>query len=171
MENTEPTSNPPEAAPSSTPKTSSKMGPILGIIGVIVATGIIGEVAINKSKTPVTPVTPETGTDNTSTTPPVATSYKDGTYTAQGDYQIHLGPESITLTVTLKNNIVTDAQFEATPKFDESGRFMNMVAQNYKPLVIGKNINDVHLGKISGSSLTPKGFNDAVEKIKQQAKT
>jgi hypothetical protein len=35
---------------------------------------------------------------------------------------------------------------------------------------VGKNINDLKLTKIAGSSLTPMGFNDAVAKIKMKAK-
>lgn len=50
-----------------------------------------------------------------------------------------------------------------------SARFQDLFAQNYKPLVIGKNIDEVQLGKVSGSSLTPMGFNDALAKIKTQA--
>ena len=42
-------------------------------------------------------------------------------------------------------------------------------AANYKSFVEGKNIDEVSLTKVSGSSLSPKGFNDAVEQIKEQA--
>jgi hypothetical protein len=42
-------------------------------------------------------------------------------------------------------------------------------AANYKTQVIGKKIEGLELSKISGSSLTPKGFNDALEKIRSQA--
>lgn len=97
-------------------------------------------------------------------------TYKDGTYSADGQYEVHKGSEHIKITVTLKDNVITDSQFEATPAFPMSQRFMDMFSSNYKAAVIGKNINEVHLGKISGSSLTPNGFNNALEKIKAQAK-
>lgn len=99
-----------------------------------------------------------------------ATSYKDGTYKAQGDYFTHAGPESVTVTLTLKDDIVIDSQFQSTPNAMMSGRYMQMFSDNYKPVVIGKDISDLQLGRVSGSSLTPMGFNDAVAKIKAQAK-
>ncbi len=150
------------------PKSSSKMGPILGVIGVLVAAGIIGEVAMNRNTDKDGDEATPTTTDTTPT--PVASNYKDGTYTAEGDYATHVGPEAINITVTLKDNVITDTQFQGTPNAPMSQRFMDMFSQNYKTLVVGKNINEVHLGKVSGSSLTPKGFNDALEKIKAQAK-
>ena len=45
-----------------------------------------------------------------------------------------------------------------------------IVSNNVKTLVVGKKITDVKLDKVSGSSLTPKGFNDALEQIKTLAK-
>ncbi len=98
------------------------------------------------------------------------TSYKDGTYTAEGDYGTHVGPESVTVTLTLKKGVVVDSQFQGTPRVMMSGRYMDMFAANYKPLVVGKDIASLQLDKVSGASLTPMGFNDAVSKIKAQAK-
>jgi uncharacterized protein with FMN-binding domain len=106
------------------------------------------------------------------TTPPTpgASSYKDGTYTAQGEYFTHVGPESVTVTLTLKDGVVTDSRFQGTPNAMMSGRYMQMFSDNYKPMVIGKSIDGLELAKVSGSSLTPMGFNDAVAKIRAQAK-
>lgn len=107
----------------------------------------------------------------TPTPTPVASAFKDGTYTAQGGYTVHAGPEEITITLTLKNGVVTDTTFEGRPNLPMSQKFMDMFSSNYKPLVIGKKIEDLNLGKVSGSSYTPKGFNDAVAKIMVQAKS
>lgn len=101
---------------------------------------------------------------------PSASSYKDGTYTAEGDYMTHVGPEAIHITITLKGDVIVDSQFQGTPNAAMSQGYMQMFADNYKPLVIGKNIDDVQLDRVSGSSLTPMGFNDALAKIKVQAK-
>ena len=38
-------------------------------------------------------------------------------------------------------------------------------------MVVGKNIDEVAITKVAGSSLTPKGFTDALEKIKADAKS
>ncbi len=37
-------------------------------------------------------------------------------------------------------------------------------------VVVGKKIDEVQLTKVAGSSLTPKGFMDALEKVKTEAK-
>ncbi len=117
------------------------------------------------------PTAPSVATNEQGSVMPVSTfgSYKDGTYTAKGVYSVHSGPEEITISLTLKDGVITDTTFAGTPAVKMSQKFMDMFAQNYKPMVIGKKISEVKLGKVSGSSLTPMGFNDAVEKIKQQA--
>jgi uncharacterized protein with FMN-binding domain len=107
---------------------------------------------------------------NTTTTGTSAT-YKDGSYTAVGNYLSPGGAETIGVTLTLKNGLITDAAMEVQANRSESRQYQEVVAANFKPLVIGKKIDDVKLSKVSGSSLTPKGFNDAVVKIKTQAKS
>ncbi len=117
------------------------------------------------------PSTPPPEPPTPATMPPDGkSSYRDGTYTAKGDYTYHSGSEEVTVTLTLKNGVVVDSQFVGTPKVAISGNFMKMFADNYKPLVIGKNLDELNLGKVSGSSRTPMGFNDAVAKIKAQAR-
>lgn len=157
-------------------KSSPALGVVIGLVVVLVAGGFI----YSRSKTPTEPTTP-VATDtsnrmmNPSSTPPVATTpatfnaYKDGTYTAEGEYQVHRGPEKVKITVTIKDNKITDTKFEGTPAFAMSQRYMDMFSQNYQAMVVGKNVNEVKLDKVSGSSLTPMGFNNALEKIKQEA--
>ncbi len=96
---------------------------------------------------------------------------KDGTYTATGDYYSPGGAEQIQVTVTLKNNIITAASVQPEGVGRMSQRMQGMFAANFAPLVIGKNINDVQLGKVSGSSLTGQGFNDALNKIMTEAQS
>ena len=95
--------------------------------------------------------------------------YKNGTYTAVGNYESPAGTEQVTLTVTLANGVITDSQFQASSQVRRSQHYMDIFSANYKPLVIGKNIADVQLSQVSGSSLTPQGFTDALAKIKAQA--
>ena len=113
---------------------------------------------------------PSGSSSNDQTTAPVSNaSYKDGTYTAEGDYTSPGGPEQINVTLTLQNNIVTDATVVPEAQRSMSVHFQGLFTANFKPLVIGQNLNAVHLDAVSGSSLTPKGFNDAIAKIKVQA--
>ena len=98
-------------------------------------------------------------------------SYKNGTYSATGDYMSPGGAEQIDVKVTLKNNAITDATVISKATRPNSKQYQGMFILNFRPQVIGKNIDQITLTKVSGSSLTPKGFNDALEKIKGQAKS
>lgn len=119
--------------------------------------------------------------DTAATPTPVATKpevvvptstgiYKDGTYSATGTYFIPEGSEQISVTVTLKNGVVTDAQFVASARRGDSREFQVAFADGYKQFVVGKPIDKVSLTVVNGSSLTPKGFMDALTKIKAQAR-
>ncbi|MFA4872337.1 MAG: hypothetical protein WC659_00170 [Patescibacteria group bacterium] len=100
---------------------------------------------------------------------PAQDEYKDGTYTAVGNYVSPGGPEEVGITLTLKDDTIVDTSFEMKAFRPKSIEMQTAFAENYKQFVVGKNIDEVNLSKVSSSSLTPKGFNDALEKIKQQA--
>jgi uncharacterized protein with FMN-binding domain len=95
--------------------------------------------------------------------------YENGTYTVTGNYVSPGGPRDIGVTVVIVNDVITDATFEGRATDPTSKRFQGEFGDNFKPMVVGKNIDEVVLTKVSGSSLTPKGFNDAVQKIKSEA--
>ena len=104
-------------------------------------------------------------------TPPTITNkYKDGTYSATGTYQSPGGTEGITVSLTIKDDVITDATAETQAARPESLKFQGLFKANFKGLVVGKKIDEVNLSKVSGSSLTSGGFNDAVAKIKLEAK-
>jgi hypothetical protein len=103
-------------------------------------------------------------------TVPVASQYKDGTYAADGAYTSPGGAETIGVTLTIIGDVITDAKAEVHAEFGRSKQMQTAFAGGFGVEVIGKKINEVHLDKVSGSSLTPAGFNDALEKIKAQAK-
>jgi uncharacterized protein with FMN-binding domain len=100
----------------------------------------------------------------------IKNQYKDGTYEVMGNYQSPGGAEQIDVKITLKNSTISDVNVTSEATRPMSKRFQGIFIDNYKTLVIGKSIDDVHLDKVSGSSLTPQGFNDAIDQIKQQAK-
>ncbi len=96
-------------------------------------------------------------------------AYKDGTYSATGNYTSPAGAEHVPVTLTLTKDVVTDVSVSVTATNPKSKYMQQVFVDNYKTQVVGKNIASLSLGKISGSSLTPQGFNDAVTKIKAQA--
>jgi len=94
-------------------------------------------------------------------------NYADGVYTATGWYGGL--PSSITVTLTLAQGVIKNvkAQTHATDptSLDLQRRFAAAVPK----VVVGKPIGAVKVGKLAGSSGTPDGFNDALQKIKVQA--
>ena len=126
------------------------------------------------STTPTSTTTQVPTTNTTTPTPkPVATTptspYKDGTYSATGSYGSPAGTESIGVSVTLKDGIITASTVTEEANDGTSRRYQNMFISGYKTYVTGKSIVNLNLGRVSGSSLTPKGFNQALAKIKSEA--
>lgn len=96
--------------------------------------------------------------------------YANGTYTAIGTYPIPNGKlEEIRVTLTLTDGVVTDVNYTSNP--EEKGSIANQAkfSAGYKAEVVGKNIDEINLTVVNGSSLTPMGFMDALKQVKQQA--
>ncbi|MFZ2593824.1 MAG: hypothetical protein WAX38_03580 [Minisyncoccia bacterium] len=99
----------------------------------------------------------------------VAPMYKNGTYTADGEYRSPAGPESVSLSLTIVDDIVTDTSLTVHAENQVSKKLQTAFAAEYKQYVVGKKISDLRLTKVAGASLTPNGFNQALEAIKTQA--
>lgn len=95
--------------------------------------------------------------------------YADGTYTATGNYISPGGAEEIGVTITLQSGVIVDAKVERRATRPTSVKMQTAFESGFSAMVIGKNIDEVELDKVSGSSLTPKGFNEALVEIKAQA--
>ena len=115
------------------------------------------------------PIAPATSTTKSSST--LEAQYKDGEYKQEGTYASPAGQEQIDVDISIKGGIITEAAVTPKAENPKSKYMQEVFIENYKQLVIGKNIKDLKLGKVAGSSLTPQGFNDALEKIKVQAKS
>lgn len=112
----------------------------------------------------------ETTTQNTNDTTKENNKYKNGTYTKMGDYVSPGGPEQIEVTVTVIDGVITDATVVAKATLAGSVKMQNAFIGGFKEFVIGKNIEEIKLDKVAGSSLTPKGFNEAIQEVMQEAK-
>jgi uncharacterized protein with FMN-binding domain len=167
-------------------------------LGVIIILGVFSVTMFSDKKSPDVSVTSQvipdtTGIDNSviptppvsktspvapkSKTPPVVdkpkqpvSAYNNGTYSATGSYMSPGGYDQIGVSITIKNDIITATSATNMASDGRSQRYEDRFIAGYKQYVIGKNIASVNLGKISGSSLTPEGFNDALAQIKAQAK-
>lgn len=98
-----------------------------------------------------------------------ASTYADGIYTASGSYSSPGGTESVTITLTLTGDIITSASGVGDATSPPSSQYQAKFVDNFASLIVGKDIDEVSLDKVAGSSLTSGGFNAAVETIKSDA--
>ncbi len=152
---------------------------MLGLIIIVVIAVAIGGLKLSQkdktnsldtSSTSASVTSDQPGTSASGSTT-ASTKLKDGTYTANGTYQSPGGNESIDVTVTLKDSKIVSSSAEPQAASRESMEFQDEFVSNYKKHVIGKDIASLKLSKVSGSSLTSQGFNQAIEKIKSQAQS
>lgn len=96
--------------------------------------------------------------------------YKDGTYTASSNYYVPHGSESIQVTLTVQNGVVTNSSINNSENDGESARFQEEFAADYKRYVVGQKLSSVsNLSIIAGASDTTQGFDDAVSQIISKA--
>jgi len=177
---------PQETNNSNTPVPHSSNGKKVGItIAIIAVLALIG-ITVASDKSSATPA--DTTSTSSATMLPAATTtsgtapasgtsaastvslYKDGTYTATGSYISPGGADQVGVTVTLKDDIITAATVTPMPGDPTSAKYQGIFAANYQPYVIGKDITQLDVHKVSGSSLTSQGFNAAIAQIEAQAK-
>lgn len=96
--------------------------------------------------------------------------YKSGTYTAIGNYNSPGGAEEIDVKIVLEDDVVVDAEVISRATRPRSITMQGQFVSGFKEQVVGKYLDEVLLDKVSGSSLTPKGFNEAIAEIKEQAR-
>ncbi len=100
-----------------------------------------------------------------------SSQYKDGTYTSTGNYDSPGGMEKIGVTVTLTNGVIKSVSVDTgTPSSFDAQKYQNKFSQGISGVVVGKSLDQATVGRVNGSSLTGIGFNEAITKIKTQAK-
>jgi uncharacterized protein with FMN-binding domain len=119
-------------------------------------------------------VTTPSSASNTSVAAPGSPSsrrsnYADGTYTATGRYGSL--PSSIAVSVTLVDDVITAVTVTPRATDPTSLDYQTRFAQAIPALVVGRNIDEVNLSRVAGSSGTPEGFNAAIQRIKAEATT
>lgn len=170
--------------PQSHPKSNKKLAGIIGLVVIVAAIGV-GAFAFSGKKpadntvaeaTPTPTTLAATAAPDSATATPAASSsatasaYKDGTYKASGSYDSPGGDETVNVTLTLKDGVVTDSTVTTSGNNPTGKMYQAKFVSGYKSQVTGKSIDSITLTKVSGSSLTPEGFNNAVAKIKTEAK-
>jgi uncharacterized protein with FMN-binding domain len=147
-------------------------------VGVAGAFALAGCAATDTATEPTTDAT-ATATPESSTTPTPAASaseeasssstYADGTYTAEGSYATPESVETIVVTVTLENDIITAVDVTGDPQKRESEEYQGRFIGGIADVVVGQDIDQISVSRVAGSSLTSGGFNQAIDTIKSEA--
>lgn len=155
-------------------RSSVRTSVLAGIAGLSLA-GTVGGCA----PTPTQGATPPSaGNSSAGATTPSGTSsslaggsvYKDGTYSADGTYVSPNGTETVGVELTLASGTVTAVNITQHPSNPNTRKFQGEFAGGIASQVVGKSIDELKVSKVAGSSLTSGGFNQAVEKIKSEAR-
>jgi uncharacterized protein with FMN-binding domain len=119
---------------------------------------------ISEPRAEVAPLNPRASIP---TAPSQRSRYADGTYTATGQYGGQ--PSFITVKATLADGVIAAVEITPHATVPRSLELQRRFAASVPKVVIGKPIDQVNVGKLAGSSGTPKGFNDAIRQIRDQA--
>lgn len=98
-----------------------------------------------------------------------AATYKDGTYTESATYQAPSGTETVDVTITLADDVITAVEVAGHATDPQAKLHQGEFASGISAAVVGKDIDQISVDKVGGSSLTSGGFNKAVDAIKSDA--
>lgn len=150
-----------------TAPTSVRKGAALaGVAGLLVLAGCSG--TADAEDDTATDTGTDTSTESTDSGA-AAGEYSDGTYTADGSYQTPETVETISVTLTLADGVVSDVEVTGDPQARESEQYQGQFIDGISDEVVGKSLDEIEVSRVAGSSLTSGGFNEAVESIKEQA--
>ena len=98
-----------------------------------------------------------------------ASTYADGTYEATGGYTSPNGKEEIDVSLTLEGDVITAVTVTPEATNPNSVNYQTQFADGIASVVVGKDIDEIDVSRVAGSSLTSGGFNEAIETIKSEA--
>jgi len=94
---------------------------------------------------------------------------KDGTYRATGDYDTPGGPESVTVTLTVKAGTVRAVHVTGSGTTPNAQHYEAAFESGISGVVVGRKLAGLTVGAVSGSSLTGIGFDAALDTIRREA--
>ncbi|MCS5717873.1 hypothetical protein N1027_06965 [Herbiconiux sp. CPCC 205763] len=95
--------------------------------------------------------------------------YADGDYEATGNYVSPNGKEEIDVSVTLSGDVITAVTVTPEATNPTAIQYQTQFADGIAKVVVGKDIDEIDVSRVAGSSLTSGGFNEAIEAIKADA--
>jgi uncharacterized protein with FMN-binding domain len=129
--------------------------------------------ATTTTPTPSSEVLSDTSTtqsDSATTSTGTSSTFKDGTYTASADYSVPRDTNTIKVSLTVKDDVITAVEAKYSYGDRESTRYINSFDSAISGAVVGKKLDAAQLSRLSGASETTQGFDDALTTIISQAK-
>lgn len=150
------------------------------VLGIVTLAGCAGTAEAEHATTAATPKATQSDSATAAATPTSTASatasaaasdsvYTDGTYTADGSYETPESVETISVTVTLQDDVITAVSVSGNPQKRESEEYQSKFIGGISSEVVGKSIDEISVSRVAGSSLTSGGFNQAIETIKAEA--
>ena len=103
---------------------------------------------------------------------PTGGPYADGRYTSSQTYGVVddlVEQDSIDVTLTLTDGVVTDLEVVGHPFAERSKEYMQDFVNEVNAEVVGRSVEDAHVTALAGASKTSEAFNEAVDAIAAQA--
>jgi len=145
----------------------------------VAAASVVGVIALTGCAATGAPAEPAEPTDSAAPTAEATADatadaasggvYADGSYTAEGSYSTPESVETITVTVTLDDDVITAVEVSGNPTKQESEKYQSEFIGGIGDVVIGRNIDEISVSRVAGSSLTSGGFNQAIAQIRSDA--
>jgi uncharacterized protein with FMN-binding domain len=101
---------------------------------------------------------------------PSMSVYRDGRFTATGHYLTPGGNESIAVNIDIEADTVTASDIEVEATSPTARQFQEQFRNTIAGRVTARPLAGLSVSRVSGASLTSLGFNDALAKIRQEAK-
>ncbi|WP_251445281.1 MULTISPECIES: FMN-binding protein [unclassified Microbacterium] len=143
---------------------------LVGIAGTLLLAGCAAE-ASSAETTKDTPAPQSTAEASAPAASGTGGTYKDGTYTADGSYQTPETVEKITVSITIAGDTVTAVKVTGDPQASETEHYQSQFIGGISAQVVGKKLDEISVSRVSGSSLTSKGFTQALATIRTEAKS
>ena len=96
-------------------------------------------------------------------------TFKDGDYEGSGEYSNPAGQSKVKVDLTLTDGKISDILVTPEATNGTSRGYQQKFAGGIADEVVGKSLNELNVSKVSGSSLTVQGFNQAIDAIKADA--
>lgn len=155
-------------------RTLTRAGGVVGaltVAGTLAACSSSSEPAADAAAPAPAASTSGTGTPGEGASGSAAGStYRDGTYSAEGTYTSPGGQEHVKVEVTLADDVVTAVTVTPESTNPNGKHYQELFASGVAGQVVGKDVDDVAVTKVSGSSLTSQGFMAALAAIEDQAR-